>query len=458
MRNRRFIRTAVLLISAFLICSAHAAYADGIGPDALMTGRTDFPITVKVSEPVFRLIARFGADRTESFNKILKHIGFSVTVDGDLSETVISVDGEPAFSYLETSGDGEKRTVYSFDPDTAYICGNDGAEKEENGITGFLEDHFFTLNRLLDGFYPFFEKTAETFSEFSKSTKTSLNFSGYGRGVRQISIVLPAQYVSEHLPEACAAIADAEDIRQFVGRLIFKGTQKIMLLYDQEDRLLRIRYDGEAGFSEDSMRSVSAAWRCVRNGNEKKDHLTLKTPAKKGGDRYNLTYERAVSLQDDSTQKISWDLQIDLKDGELREKDSFTGELSAGDQLNGNIVYSRKTDGTEQTVTIVPAMKKENGDEYAGALEIKENSGKIITSSFTAQLSVGPGVSLTAPEYVKEYIPETQDPDDENKADPVQDRIAGILITKLLALPQEDLGYFSMDIPADTWNSLLQSY
>ena len=456
MRNRILIRAAMLFLFTVLALPI-AAGADLFGPDTMLTGQADTPVTVTVTEPAYKQIARFGTDRTDSLNRVLKHLGLAVTLDGDKSETVITVDGDPVYSCLETAGVTGLKRIYSFDPDTAYLQTGDGAS-DQSGFTGFLESQFFPINRLLDEMYPVFEKAAEAFGEFGKSATVSLSFRGYGRGVRQTTIALSAQYVSEHFPDAAAALAETEESRAFIRRLVFKGPQKIMLLYDQDDKLLRIRYDGKAGFSEESMRSVSVAWRCVRNGNEKRDNLTLKTPAEKGTDRYNVTYERETVPADDSSYTMKWDLQIDLKEDTIRKKIACTAELSdTAGELNGNIMFFDKQDGIEEKITVAPSIVKENDSGYAGTIEITNNSGKIVTSCFAVRVKIVPADGLSVPDAANEVSAGSAEADGE-EADPVQDRINSILIRKLLTLPQEDLGFFSTDIPDELWNSLAQSF
>ncbi len=457
MRNRILIRAAVFFLCAVLLLPL-GAQAGLFGPDTLLTGQADTPVTVTVTEAAYKQIARFGTDRTDSLNRVLKHLGLAVTLDGDRSETVFTVDGDPVFSYLETAGETGLKRIYSFDPETAYVLSGDAAAKQA-GFTGFLESQFFPINRLLDEMYPVFEKAAEAFGEFGKSAAVSLSFRGYGRGVRQTTIALSAQYVSEHFPDAAASLAETEESRAFIRRLLFKGPQKIMLLYDQDGRLLRIRYDGEAGFSEESMRSVSVAWRCVRNGNEKRDHLTLKTPAKKGTDRYNLTYERETIPADDTSYTMKWDLQVDLKEDTVRKKIACTAELAdTAGELSGKILFSDKQDGAEEKITVAPSIVKENDSGYAGTIEFTNNSGKIVTSCYTVRVKIVPGSVPDLPDAVKEVNAGSPAEDGKEAADPVQDRINSILIRKLLTLPQEDLGFFSTDIPEELWNSLVQSF
>ena len=458
MRNRILIRAAVLFLCAALSLPLYAR-ADLFGPDTLLTGQTENPVSVTVSGPAYKQIARFGTERTDSLNRVLKHLGLTVTLDGRLSETAFSVDGSPAFSYLEITDDTGLKRIYSFEPDTAYILRENSQQADPSGFNGFLENQFYPINRLLDEMYPVFEKSAEAFGDFAKSAAVSLNFRGYGKGVRQTTIALSAQYVSEQFPQAAAALAETDTAGELIQRLLFKGPQKIMLLYDQDDRLLRIKYDGEAGFSEESMRNVSVSWRCVRNGAEKKDNLTLKTPAKKGTDRYNVTYEREIIPADDSSYNMKWDLQADLKEDTVRKKISFTADLSdTAGQLDGKILYTGKQDGAEHSVSIVPSVKKENEAEYSGTIEITDNSGKIVTSAYTAGIRIVSGSGLSVPTSVNEIPADPREDAGEDASDPVQDRINSILIRKMLTLPQEDLGFFSTDIPAELWTSLLQSF
>ena len=448
MKKGRLFRREGLFAALILAFLCSAGYADDYGPEELMRGVFSSPTSVTVSSPSYKQIAQFGKERTENLNRLLKHIGISVTLDGDLSETYLSLDGETVFSYVEKDAGSDMRTVYSFDPDTVYIRNRENG----NGFTGFLEDHFFSLNRMLDDLYPVFERSAEAFSAFSKSSAANLNFRGYGKGVRKVTIALPTQYVSEQYPGVIAGLAGTKESRKFLEKLLFNGPQKIILLYDQSDRLLRINYDGEAGLTEDSMRKVSIVWRCTRGEDGKKDNLSLKTPAKKGYDKYNLTYERSIIPAETSGYTADWDLQIDLKEGEIKKKVSFTAALSeAENRLDGKIIFQEKQEGLETKITVIPALEKENNGVYGGTIEIASNSGKIVTSSVTAQVRL----STASEKPVMPGEPETKATGD---TDLIQDRISSILIRKLLSLPAEDTLFFSTDIPADIWNSILQSY
>ena len=111
MKKGRLFRRAGLFAALILAFLCSAGYADDYGPEELMRGVFSSPTSVTVSSPSYKQIAQFGKERTENLNRLLKHIGISVTLDGDLSETYLSLDGETVFSYVEKDAGSDMRTV-----------------------------------------------------------------------------------------------------------------------------------------------------------------------------------------------------------------------------------------------------------------------------------------------------------------------------------------------------------
>lgn len=446
--------TVLLMI---LLMPLRYGSAESINADLLFTGQYTSPVTICVSAPSYKHIAQFGEERTENLNKLFSHLELSVCMDGNISRTTLKVDQEPLYYFDESVSDVSVKTVYSFDPNTVYERDMETTEQDRWFIR-LLDDHFFSLNRMLDDLYPLFEKCADTFRDSAKASATSLTFRGYGKGVKKILISFSDQYVTEHFPGALSQLADTEESRQFIENLKFKGPQKIMLLYDQNEKLLRINYDGAVGLNEDSMRRVSLAWRCVRSDIIKKDNLSLKTPAQKGNDKYNISYEREIDFSDPDCHIIKWDLQTDLKSDLIKKK--ITGKadlLFSEEKLHGQISFSEKQDNDDRKITITPSLLKENDSEYEGTIEITDNSGKIVLSSIAASIRIASGDKLTFPEEQYLRLEKATDSDESSAADQLQDRQNAILIRRLLSLPAEDLVFFSMDIPNDVWKSLTQS-
>ena len=440
-----------------LIVFCYSAGAEEITADFLMTGETEAPVSITVSSPVYKTISRFGDERKESLNRFLKHISLSVNIDGDLSETTVMIDGDPVYSYIETADDSVRKTVYSVRPETVFTRQEKDPE-DDSAVLSFVNDNFFRMNRLLDDLYPAFEKSAGLFKDYAKESSVSLNFTGYGKAVRRVTISLPEQYISDHFPAAFADLIVSSECREFIGRCVFKGPQKINLLYDQEDRLLRINYDGRAGLSEESLRKVSVVWRCVRSEEHRKDHLTLKTPSVSGNDRYNLIYERELDTGSPDQHIIKWDMQVDLKEGQIKKKTAFKGDLSFEDMImKGEVSYSEKTDGKETKVIVTPSLQKENGSEFRGTIEIANYSGKIVISRTEYTVQFSPGKALSMPVIIDTGENEDGGTGFVREDGQIQELLSGILVRKLLSLPAEDLVFFNSDIPEETWKTLVQS-
>ena len=455
---RRMKKLIIVLTAAFFLnMIPYTVLSEETGADILMRGQCDQPVKIIVSSPTYKMISQFGGERTDSLNRLLQHLSLSVAIDGNISETTVMVDQEQVYSYTEETDGSVTKTVYSVLPDSTYWH-----TEEKSGMdsvfSDFLEEHFFSLNRLLDDLYTVFEKTAEVFNEYAKSSTVSLNFSGYGKGVRRITIPLPDQYIKEKYHEVITGLAETGESRGFVDHLIFSGPQKIILLYDQNDHLLRINYDGVVGLTEESMRKVSVVWRCVRSAGQKKDNLTLKTPAVKGYDKYNITYERTVDFSDPECHVIKWDMQLDIRDREIKKKIAFNADMVfKEDILDGKTVFSEKQDGNETKKTIITKLQKENSDEYNGTIEITNYSGKIVTSSAEYSVCVSRGTNLTIPDNHFAQESEDRSGDKSFSEDLIRDQLADMLIRRLLLLPDEDIRFLNMDIPEEIWESLVTS-
>ncbi len=453
---RKLLRTVIILavLSVIALCSIPALSESG-GLDSLLNGKVTSPLQVTFSSPQFLSLARFDSERLETLNRLIRHFALEIRADGELSETTVAVDGDPLYTVKEDVSDGLSRSVYSFEPDHVYE-----RPLQETGSTfeRFLGHQFFPINGMLDELYPMFEKAASAFQEFSKTSDEKVNYRDFGKSVRRVTITFQSEYVREHFPQALAGLAGTGESGRFLSSLLFSGTQKIVLCFRQDNHILRVNYDGVIGMTEDSMRRVSVSWRCIRDENRKKDEVTLKSPAVKGFDRYNLSYARELTLEDPEKHAVSWDFQLDLKSGDEKKKVRYSADLSfSGDKLTGQAVYSERQEREENRITINPEIRKENESEYSGTIEITDNSGKIMTSSITSALRISPCGELSGipglPATATDIRPETG----ENGEEEITSAMDRILIRKLLTLPAEDLEFLNRDIPRDVWKSIIQT-
>lgn len=445
----RIIYTIIIIMT--ILGFALSAAAEEIELRSLLSGTLSNPLRIMLISPSYRKLAQYGDERLDGLNRLMSHFSVDILLDESLSETSLLLDNELLFSITEMTDGDVTKSIYSVEPETVYE--NDGNDRESD-FSLFLEKQFFNMNRLMDDLYQVFEKTADVFQELGREEKANLNFSGFGKGVRRITIPVPADYVSEYFPAAVSNLAVSDESRDFIEKLVFSGPQKIILLYDQDNCLLRINYDGMIGLSEDTLRKVSLVWRCVRKDNHKKDKLELKTPRIQGSDRYNLTFIRDLDLTREDQHSLSWDLQIDDKNGDEKKKTQYKAELSFNDGImQGEILFSNKKDGMEEKLIIAPEMRKENDSQYSGTLEITNKKGKITISSIQC------GFCMSAAEGNSITFPVAQSFKDAGKAskEEVLRRMESILIRGLVKLPPSDTNFMSSDIPGDVWKSLIES-
>lgn len=443
-----FLTAVLVLLSVFCI-----SHAESFETELLMTGSAGKPVTVCVSAPEFSHFSPFGEERTVSLNKLLRHFSLSVSLDGSGSETVLMIDSDPVYSWTGETSDPVNLTALPEAPGSVSETGEENPQTDQDEFTVFLDERFYALNSLLDDLYPVFDQCADTFRDFAKVTSASLNFTGYGKGVKRITIQLSESYIRDHFPGIPASLAKTEECRQFIESLVFSGPQKMVLLYDSDNRLLRINYDGKVGRSEESMRRVSIVWRCVRTEELKKDNLTMKTPALNGNDRYNISYERTIDLSDPEHQTVNWDMEADQKEGQSRKKISFNADLftNAG-LLKGEVRYTAKSEGSDHQIVLKPSIQKENDDEYIGTIEIGHYSGKIVTSSLSASIRLSSWLKSG-----NTGAPAVQRSDASDAVLPDQDSFNTVLLRRLLSLPAEDLIFFSTDIPENSWEQIVKS-
>lgn len=456
MKKKRFLFRLILIL--ILILLPVTSFTDSFGIDSILSGTLPSSFSATFASPEYQSLAQYGKERIEDLNSLMKHLSVEISIRDSLSRTLISIDREPLFSVYESVDEDKSRKMYSFKPEVVL---ENRAENQGSDVLAFvqyLDQHFYKINKLLDSLYPVFEKVPDTFSDFARTEPVTLNFRKIGKAVKRITIRFPADYVNDSFPEALCALTEKEEDRQFIQQIVFNGAQRIVLLYDADESLIRISYDGTAGFSSDTLRKVSVNWKCLRTPDQKIDDITIKTPAVKGYDKYNLVYTRELDLTDPENCSVTWNYELDLRERDLREKIQFNSDLRSEDnKLTGTLTYNQKQDNEERKKVLVPSVKKENEGEYAGSLEITDYSGKIMISRMTIGLTISDGVHFSMPETASVRVISTEEQNRKKEEEDLQTEMARILVSRLMELPKEDLAFLSSDIPDDIWDMISQS-
>ena len=454
---------SVILIILFLIPTIPtAATAEIPLPVTLLTGDASGPMRIKISEPEVRKLAQFDDSRTEQLNRLIRHLAIEMEVDEDISRTAVMIDRKEALSWIQKEEGTAIQKIYSFDPGVIHTEKQETEEQTDNDDpVGFLEQYLIKGSQYTEEFYSLFAAVPNAFADRAKTEKTQLGFSGFGKAVQRVTVSFPADYVQENFPGVLADAAGSEDCKKIINGLVFSGSQKIGLLYDENGRIVRITYDGKVGETQETLRKVALVWKCLREDNHVKDSISLKTPAITGADKDNIALERELDSRESDSGSYIWDIQTDHKAGkEDRKLTHFSAKLTGnGATISGKMEYSLKRDGKETKIKIIPDIKEESNGEYKGSIEIDNYSGKIEKNSFIVHIEIQkcervswPGTGLKK----AEDEPSQADPEKNAEQGKPEDLIAGIIIRKLFELPEEDLKYFSNEIPADIWAELIQ--
>jgi len=451
--NRTTERRIIIFLLIMILLLPSVATATVPIPVLLLTGETDEPLRIVLAAPEVKKISQFDENRTEQLNRLIRHAGIDLSIDRNCSKIGILIDNEEVFSYLEN--DNAER-IYSFEPTEVYQGKANADETDDDDIVLFLEQVMVRANRYLNDFYTLFAAAPEAFAERTRKEGTELRLSGFGKAVQRVTIPFPADYVKENFPEVLNELTDSEECKKIISGLTFSGAQKIGLLYDAEGRIVRINYDGTVGDSEETLRKVSLVWKVLREDDHQKDSISLKTPSIKGANKDNISLERDIDSSDNTLGKYMWDIQIDHRAGKEDVKQTrFISQLTDNDSvISGIMEYNIKRDGENPKLKILTELREENEGEYKGTIEIADYSGKIEKNRILIQVQIQKGETVKWPSTGLKRIETAENNKIELQNEP-EDIIAGIIIQKLFELPEEDLTYFSNEIPVSMWLELV---
>ena len=451
-RNR--MKRILLLMAAVLLAAMPGLAAQASGLTDLLSGGTS-PVRIVLSAPEIRNMDVFDEKRVGQLNLLIKHFSYAVTVDGSLSDSAFAVDGDQVYSVLTREEPDSVQEIYSFRPDVVLQHKPDSSGAD-SGVRNFTDSVFIRLNTLADLLYPFFSAMPEHFGEYAREEKASMNFKGYGKAARRVTVSFSADKVGEQFPELLLQCTDSEECRAFLKSLVFSGPQRFILLFDENGVLLRVSYDGKAGIDEADLRKVSLVWKCVRTGTLSRDSLTLKTPAVSGYNRNNIEYNRELDMADPEHQSYSWEILMDQKTGQERAKIRFSAALTeSGTALSGKAEYTEKKNNQAATVTIIPELAKENAGEYSGTLEIANYSGKIVKNRIVLHLTAGPGDSISWEPAGSARTVDLDSPEGKSEGEELQNSLIQRILMSILKLPDTDTVFISDGIPAETWNEII---
>ena len=437
MIGKRLACAFAALIMAVMPGLCLATGAAGIA-DVLLGQETE-PVELTAGINI-RAIPQFDEIRREELNRLLAHFSLELCLGKNAYSAGLYLDDGEILSLTGKNGETGTETVYSFRPDTSFITpyAKDSAAQGETGTGSYLAavELAGRMHSLLENGYDLFSSMRLNSPGTVTESKAKQKIKGFGTAVRKMTIQISAE---EAESGTLSEIFSGMNINGDDGtELVFSGKQRITLFLDEDDLPVRITYSGKCGTGEESLRSVTLDWKCLRDTESTADEIKLKTPAASGSDRDNLTLTRSLGTKD-GEEYCELSLEYDKMSAGTRTRAEAKASLRGTETISGEIsVTVKDTEGTRKT-DIIPDLTVSDAEEYAGTLEIMNYSGKILKEDLVLSVSMKKGEEPVFPAAAKRV----------NDGAPVNE-LAAAFLRETLKLPDEDLAFLIRDLPEGT--------
>ena len=399
--------------------------------------------------------APFDETRTEDLNRILGHVALGLQTGENVTALRVKLDGEPVLGLDQREESGKRLLSFSVEPDTVYEVTAD-SEFFAPLLGGNVSEtaDVNRLSRILDGLregYSFFASLPEACGERAVEAKVNSRTKGFDTVKKKVTISFTADEVKEGAVHECLADASPPFVTLLLRDLVFRGRQRVVLLFTEEGQLIKINYSGQVGTDADKQRTVSLEWKALRTEDRVKDELTLKTPSVRGNARNNLTVSRDMAPDGQGAERMTFLCRYDRVKDRIRTLWDAEADLALTEELTGSIRWKLKTPDETAETEVIPALRGNSSGEVSGTLEIIRHLDTIYAWDLLVNLRVSPG---TAPEGPAAKILVQADrltaEAGEQLLQDLREKIGAAFLRGLMKLPAEDLVYLTRDLPADS--------
>lgn len=200
-----------------------------------------------------------------------------------------------------------------------------------------LDDGWVLLNALLPKLEDYGNR---------KNVKTNITDMGLARTCTDYTV---PKNEAEALTDLLLSQCPEGWLREMIGTLTFSGKQTLRVYQTEDGVPLRAEYNGTCG-PEGNIRTVKLVWRMRRDDVAHRDEVTLTSPAKSGGNKNTLEFERliqtdkngAVEMTGSFTYTVTADKLTTSRKGEFALVNAFTNE---SDVITGTVTFQQKLPG-----------------------------------------------------------------------------------------------------------------
>ncbi len=297
------------------------------------------PVDATLSADV-RAHMPFDEDRLASLTAITGLLSLRLVTWRQGGSVTINLAGEPLLTLSQNANQAQLSSI----PGVTYTAdGNplDALLGEAVTVRGVnLFGVTARAETLLDDGWAMMAAFPEAFAACGRRTSGKTTVSGMGTAAYRMDYAVPGDDVQQ-MKETLLSICPEGWLREIIGGLTFSGKQTLRAYYTETGVMLRMEYTGACG-PEGDLRNANLIWRMRRDDKAHKDEITLRTPAKTGKDKNNLTFTRvieteqsgAIRMTGEFAYTVTRDGASDVRKGDWDLVNAFTG---SADVITGHI-------------------------------------------------------------------------------------------------------------------------
>ncbi len=302
--------------------------------------------------------------------------------------------------------------------------------------------------------------------KYGKRSANTTNISGYGQAAYRYDYTVNANQMDD-VKQAILDVCPEGWLREIISSLVFSGKQTLRMYYAADDVLLRAEYNGSCG-PEDSLRTVKLVYKLRHDEEMDKDYIELTSPAKKGKDKNNLTFERTVATNKKGQRTITAEFNYTaIADGvtSVRKGDiSLINAFEADhDVITGTVTLESKLNGAEKydALTLAPSITisgTADAPVVSGSLALTEKYAGKVTEKADIAIDLKPAAPVELePSF---YAVDLSLLDDESIAllrQEIADAVTTAIVRPLILKMGAEADWFFRDLPEEAVQGVIDA-
>lgn len=309
-------------------------------------------------------------------------------------------------------------------------------------------------------------KIPQAMADYGKKSKNTTSISGYGRAAYIMDYTFSLKQ-AEVFQEILLSNTPDGWLHDIISGLVFSGKQSIRIHFSADDVMLRMEYNGSCG-PEGELRTVKLIYKMRHDADMDKDYIELTSPAKKGKDKNNLTFERTVQTNKKGARVIEGSFKYTVVkqsvtsvwNGAFGLNNAYSSDA---DVINGEVTIEKKLNGADKydTVTLAPKLTICGTQEHpviTGTMEITEKyAGRTTEHAFVSiDLKSAEPLSWTERPTTVD-LAAMEDQGLAKVREEVSASIATALVRPLIVKLGKDAQWFFRDLPEEAIQAIIDS-